>query len=205
MAFGAFFSSLAGRILHHAKNRLYSPLRQCIKQYYSVHIFHAMSRLDVPTFDDPAIQRQLQQAVPTDHANATIAFRAVTTTLRVFATVIQVLSQLSVLINLLKGQPDGILLAFLSFAHGFIQWIKTNKPFISASGLCPTLASSFGSNSFAHHLVVWAATSNDSDFLRSEGLKQTISDPIHRQEIVAAGIGPFLLNRMHDFFFVVPT
>jgi hypothetical protein len=50
---------------------------------------------------------------------------------------------------------------------------------------------------------VWAATSNNSDFLRSEGLKQTISDPIHRQEIVAAGIGPFLLNRMHDFFFFV--
>ena len=160
-----------------------------------------MSRLDVPTFDDPAIQRQLQQAVPSDHANATIAFRAVTTTLRVFTTVIQVLSQLSVLINLLKGQPDGILLTFLSFAHGFIQWIKTNKPFISASGLCSSLASSFGPNFFAHHLVVWAATSNDSDFLRSEGLKQTISDPIHRQEIVAAGIGPFLLNRMRNFFF----
>ena len=111
-----------------------------------------MSRLDVPTFDDPAIQRQLRQAVPTDHAHATIAFRAVTTTLRAFATVIQVLSQLSVLINLLKGQPDGILLAFLSFAHGFIQWIKTNKPFISASGSYSTLASSFGPDSFTHHL-----------------------------------------------------
>ena len=49
--------------------------------------------------------------------------------------------------------------------------------------------------------VVWAATTNNPDFLRSEGLKQTISDPIHRQEIVAAGIGPFLLNRMNDFFF----
>ena len=152
MAFGAFASSLAGRILHHAKNLLFYPLRQCIKQYYSVHIFHAMSRLDVPTFDDPAIQRQLRQAVPTDHAHATIAFRAVTTTLRAFATVIQVLSQLSVLINLLKGQPNGILLAFLSFAHGFIQWIKTNKPFISASGSCSTLASSFGPDSFTHHL-----------------------------------------------------
>jgi hypothetical protein len=49
--------------------------------------------------------------------------------------------------------------------------------------------------------VVWAATTSNPDFLRSEGLKQTISDPIHRQEIVAAGIGPFLLNRMNDFLF----
>lgn len=109
-----------------------------------------MSRLDVPTFDDPAIQRQLHQAVPTDRTHAVIAFRAVTTTLRVFATVIQVLAQLSVLINLLKGQPDGIFLAFLSFAHGFVQWIKTNKSFINASGSCSTLTSSFGPNSFAH-------------------------------------------------------
>ena len=48
---------------------------------------------------------------------------------------------------------------------------------------------------------MWAATTNNPDFLRSEGLKQTVSDPIHRQEIVAAGIGPFLLNRRNDSFF----
>ncbi|KAF8807157.1 hypothetical protein BYT27DRAFT_6556735 [Phlegmacium glaucopus] len=29
-----------------------------------------MSRLDVPTFDDPAVQRQLQQAIP-NHAHGT--------------------------------------------------------------------------------------------------------------------------------------
>lgn len=142
MAFGAFASTLAGRILQHAKNRIASPLRQRIKQHYSVHIFYAMSRLDVPTFDDPAVQRQLQQAIPS-HAHGGIAFRAVTTTLRVFATAIQLLSQLSVLINLLKGQPDGFLLAILSFAHGFAQWTKTNKPFISGSGSRSSLALSF--------------------------------------------------------------
>ncbi|KAF8807154.1 P-loop containing nucleoside triphosphate hydrolase protein [Phlegmacium glaucopus] len=177
VAVGAFASSLAGRILQHAKNRITSPLRLRIKQHYSVHIFYAMSRLDVPTFDDPAVQRQLQQAIP-NHAHGGIAFRAVTTTLRVFATAIQLLSQLSVLINLLKGQPDGFLLAILSFAHGFAQWTKAKKPFISD--------------------LVWAATTNDPDFLRSEGLKQTISDPIHRQEIVAAGIAPFLFTQYRE-------
>lgn len=111
-----------------------------------------MSRLDLPTFDDPAVQRQLNQAVPTDHAHANVAFRSVTTILRVFTTAIQLLSQLSVLINLLKDQPDGILLAFFSFAHGFIQWTKTNKPFINASGSYSSLASSSVPNSFAHYL-----------------------------------------------------
>jgi hypothetical protein len=160
-----------------------------------------MSRLDVPTFDDPAVQRQLNQAVPTDHAHSNIAFRAVTTTLRVFATAVQLLSQLSVLINLLKGQPDGILLAFLSFAHGFVQWIKTNKPFISSSGSC---SSSVVPNPSLIISIVWAATTNNPDFLRSEGLKQTISDPIHRQEIVAGGIGPFLLARINLYLFLFP-
>ena len=49
--------------------------------------------------------------------------------------------------------------------------------------------------------VVWAATTNNPDFLRSEGLKHTISNPIYRQEIVAAGLGSFLLTRMNVVFF----
>lgn len=163
-----------------------------------------MSRLDVPTFADPAIQGQLHQAVPTGQAHGSKAYGAVATIIRVFATVIQLLSQLSVLFNLLKGQPDGYLLAFLSFAHGLVQWMKTNKPFVSASGSCSTLASPFGPTPSLIISVVWAATTNNPDFLRSEGLKQTVSDPIHRQEIVAAGIGPFLLSRMNDLF-SVPT
>lgn len=53
--------------------------------------------------------------------------------------------------------------------------------------------------------LVWVATTNDPDFLRSEGLKQTINDPIHRKEIVALGIAPFLLTRKDDFLlFFVP-
>lgn len=159
-----------------------------------------MSRLDVPTFDDPAVQRRLQQASP-NRAHTNIVVQALTTILRVFATAIQLLTQLSVLFNLLKGQPDGFLLAFLSFAHAFAQWTKSNKPFISASGL---YSSHWSLISLLIISLVWAATTNNVDFLRSEGLKQTINDPIHRQEIVAAGIGPFLLTRKNDSFLLLP-
>lgn len=172
VAFGAFASSFTGLILRHIKARIAHPLRSCIKQHYSVHIFHAVSRLDVPTFNDPAVQRHMKQALPY-HAQSGTAFQAVTTTLHVLATAIQLVSESSVLINLLKDQPDGLLLAFLSFAYGAVGWTRNNKFFASSS--------------------VWAASTNDRDFLRSEGLKQTISDPIHRQEIVAGGIAPFLL------------
>lgn len=87
-----------------------------------------MSRLDVPTFNDPAVQGQLNQALP-DYMRGNVAFRALTTALRVLSTTVQLLSQLSVLLTLLKDQPDGFLLAFLSFAHGIYSWSNVTDSF----------------------------------------------------------------------------
>jgi len=132
-----------------------------------------MARLDLPTFDDPAVQRQIEQTLPkSSHSNA--AFDAVTATLRLVTTTIQLVSQFSVLINVLKDQPDGPLLATLSFAHAFFQWSKVKMPFMSDG--------------------VWAATTSDVDFIKSEGLKRTVTNPIHRKEIVASGIASYLLS-----------
>lgn len=134
-----------------------------------------MSRLDLPTFDDPAVQRQIEQTLPKS-SHSTIAFDAVTATLRLFSTAIQLTSQFSVLVNVLKNQPDGPLLATFSFAHAIFQWSKVQMPFIG-----------YG---------VWAATSTNADFIKSEGLKRAVSNPAHRKEIVACGIGAFLLSGM---------
>ena len=182
-------------MLRYAKQRIATPLHVRIKLYYSVHIFHAMARLDVPTFDDPAIQRQLEHSFPR-YSHSSTAFDAVSATLRVVTTAIQLTSQLSVLIRLLRNQPDGPLLAVLSFAHAFVQWSKVHKPFISDG--------------------VWAATTSDADYIKSEGLKRAVANPIHRKEIVAAGIAPFLLaeyqravskisDRAGDFYEVVAS
>lgn len=132
-----------------------------------------MARLDVPTFDDPAVQCQIEQTLP-KYANSSTAFDAVTSVLRLFSTAIQLISQLSVLINVLKDQKDGPLLATLSFAHACLQWSKVHSPFVRDG--------------------VWAATTKNADYLKSEGLKRVVNNAIHRKEIVASGIGSYLIS-----------
>ncbi|KAF8955732.1 P-loop containing nucleoside triphosphate hydrolase protein [Flammula alnicola] len=154
-------------LISSSPQRISSPLHLRIKLHYSVHIFAAMVRLD----------RQLEQSFPRrSHSN--IAFSAVSTALHVITTTIQLASQLSVLINVLRNQPDGPLLAILCFTLAFFQWSKAHKSFISDG--------------------VWAATTSDQDYIKSEGLKRAVNNPIHRKEIVAGGIAPFLLAQYRE-------
>lgn len=160
--------------MRYAIQRTAKPIRTHIRIYYSVHTFHAYARLDVPTFDDPAVQRQLQQ--PFSHMYIEpLAFSVINVTLRSISTGIQLVTQSFVLFNLLKDQTDGLLLAFLCCLLGFHQ-----RPKFHLGNL--------KSNS------VWVATANDEDFIKSEGLKQTVTEPTHRKEIVASGIAPYLLS-----------
>lgn len=138
-------------------------------------------RLDLPTFDDPAVQCQIEQTLP-KHANSSTAFDALTSTLRLFTTAIQLTSQLSVLITVLKDQSDGPLLATLSFSHACLQWSRAHLRL--------------------DHDGVWAATTKNADYLKSEGLKQVINNPIHRKEIVASGIGSYLLSGEHHYSYI---
>ena len=43
--------------------------------------------------------------------------------------------------------------------------------------------------------TAYAATTRDKDYVKTEGLKQLISDQEHRQEIVANGLGSYLSDR----------
>jgi hypothetical protein len=43
--------------------------------------------------------------------------------------------------------------------------------------------------------TAYAATTQDRDYVKMEGLKQLVSDQEHRQEIVANGLGSYLSGR----------
>ncbi|KIM48490.1 hypothetical protein M413DRAFT_61619 [Hebeloma cylindrosporum] len=174
---GTFISSIILRFLHYARKQIYQPLHLRIKLFYSVHIFRAMLRLDVPTFDDPAIQHQLSQASP-KHSHTSIAFSAVTLTIRLISTALQLVSHVFVLAHVLRNQPDGPLLAVLYFSYSILQWSNTRNSYTTKG--------------------VWAATTSDEDYIRSEGLKLSVHNPIHRKEIVASGIAPFLLAQYQE-------
>ncbi|KZP30394.1 P-loop containing nucleoside triphosphate hydrolase protein [Athelia psychrophila] len=171
VAAGRVMCTVASRVLSFGRNRVQLPLNKRIKQHYSTHIFQSMSRLDVPTFDDPAVQRQLEAATSSS-GRSSVCWDTLQTFMHVMSTVIKLFSQMSVLVAVLRDQRDGPLLAVLSFAESIFQWISARRRFIDSG--------------------VWAATCNNDDFLRMEGLKRLIDDPIHRKEIVAGNMANYL-------------
>ncbi|KAJ7451050.1 P-loop containing nucleoside triphosphate hydrolase protein [Mycena latifolia] len=160
------------RLLHHGQSLLYRPLNERIRQHYAVQTFHARARLDVPTYADSAVQRQLNDS--NTSSRTSIAWTNVLTTLHLLSTAIELVSQFSVLVNMLRDQRDGPLLATLSFGHTLFRR-KTGQRSWQPTG-------------------VWAATTKDPDYLRSVGMARVVHDQQHRKELVAGGLADYLLS-----------
>ncbi|KAI5989752.1 P-loop containing nucleoside triphosphate hydrolase protein [Pisolithus albus] len=167
VAGGRIACTVAERILQYCRSRVTVPLNRSIKQYYSTHIFQAMARLDLPTFEDPAVQRQLESAWTTSWKSS-IAWETIEITTNMFMTFIRLLSQLSVLINILRDQRDGPLLAYP-------QLLTVSFP-----------------------MVVWAATTKNQDYIRMQGYKHVVDNPLHRKEVVAGNLSEHLSHLYKD-------
>lgn len=92
-----------------------------------------MARLDVPTFEDAAVQSQLESASSTSWKSS-VAWETIQATSGVITTAIQLLSQLSVLITILRDQRDGPLLAVISFTQSLFQWASVSKSVFQSLG-----------------------------------------------------------------------
>ncbi|KAG6332407.1 hypothetical protein ID866_6678 [Astraeus odoratus] len=161
VAAGRMTCIIAERLLQYIRSRIIIPLNMSIKQFYSSHIYQAMARLDVPTFEDPAVQRQLESASSTSWKSS-VAWETIQAIANVVMTAVRLLAQLSVLISILREQRDGPLLAVLSFVQAFFQW--------------------------SSRMAVWAATTTNEDYVRMQGYKHVVDNPIHRKEVVAGNL-----------------
>ncbi|KAG6885030.1 hypothetical protein C0993_006446 [Termitomyces sp. T159_Od127] len=133
IAAGRLGCLFVARLMRYSKKRCVIPLNLRIKRFYAMHTFRAMGRLDVPTFDDDAVQRQLEQSVsPSSHT--TIAWETISTTLSGLAMLLQLVSQFSVLISVLRDQRDGTLLAMLSFAQTVFSRSSFARSFLNTAG-----------------------------------------------------------------------
>jgi hypothetical protein len=75
----------------------------------------------MPTYSDPAVRGQLETIVV---ARSNVAWTGIRTLTSSFSLLLQLLSQISVLVAVLKDQPDGPLLALMSFAEPMISWFR---------------------------------------------------------------------------------
>jgi hypothetical protein len=106
VAGGRVGCAIATRVLRHFMYRLQSPLNISIKQYYSVQVFRSMARLDLPTFEDPAVQRQTEAAWSTS-GQSSVAWDTINMVAGLISTVIRLTSQVSILVSILYNQRDG--------------------------------------------------------------------------------------------------
>ena len=94
VAGGRIGCAIAARIIRHFMYRLQRPLNNSIKQYYSVQVFRSMARLDLPTFEDPAVQRQTEAAWSTS-GQSSVAWDTINMVAGLISTVIRLISQVS--------------------------------------------------------------------------------------------------------------
>ncbi|KAL0564952.1 hypothetical protein V5O48_017080 [Marasmius crinis-equi] len=162
VAMGRVFCSIVTILFSWGKTRVTRPLNNRIRQHYSGYMFQTMARLDLPAFEDSGIQRQLTQVFMPGSQNSAV-WHVVLLAVRLCTTALQVVSQLSVLVTVLRNQRDGPLLAVVSFSQTLLSWG-------TRSSVMP---------------LVWAATTKDEDYIKMEGLRRTIKTMVHRKEIVA--------------------
>ncbi|KAL7285975.1 hypothetical protein ACG7TL_001090 [Trametes sanguinea] len=166
---GRIACTLGRRVLNYSRQELRGPLSRRLKQQYSMHLFYARARLDLPTFEDPMVQRQLEDASST---SGSIAWDTLVMASGIVSTAIQVVSQVSVLARVLGAQQDGVLLAILSFSSSLSDWVTRWN--VLANG------------------QVWAATTKDKDYIRMVGLKHVVNHLEHRKELIAGNLSEFV-------------
>ncbi|KAH8834804.1 P-loop containing nucleoside triphosphate hydrolase protein [Flagelloscypha sp. PMI_526] len=159
------------RLLNWANNHLTTPLNRRIHLYYTVHLFHANARLDVPTFNSTQVQQQLEGAVPQGPFQKSVAWEAISKVVEFLGAALQLVSQLTMLGSVLREQRDGLMFASLKITHAIFQYYFSRNQIMHFTGMGGA----------------WAATARDPDYIRMEGLKQTIVADEHRKEIVAGG------------------
>ena len=119
---GRALCSAASHFLYSTCNALSSALNRCCRQYYSTHIFHAMVRLDVPTWDDPAVASQINALSP--RPPHTISWAVIATFVDTVSVVLRMLSQTVVLFGVLRGHKEGLLFALLTLASHFVSYLN---------------------------------------------------------------------------------
>lgn len=154
VAIGRIAVAIVKRLMNHMKSRTMTILDRRIKAHYAGHIFEAYARLDLPTFEDPVVRRQLEAATG---GHTSVVWDTVQMLANTLSHFVQLVSQVSVLLSVLRGQRDGTMIALLSLISPLLQWMRFQK-FASHGGntsfLFPCSTTKLSNVKFGQLLVV---------------------------------------------------
>ncbi|KZT68757.1 P-loop containing nucleoside triphosphate hydrolase protein [Daedalea quercina L-15889] len=174
---GRMGCAVLGRLLGHVKTSISYPLSNRLKQHYTVHLLYARARLDLPTFEDPAVQRQLEEASQSSRGG--VAWDTFSMVVSAVSTAIHITSEVSMLVAVLRDQPDSTLLATICLSQSLLDWFSKNNSIDRGQG-------------------VWAATTRNEDYIKMQGLKRVVSLPEHRKEFVAGNLAEYCTSLFRE-------
>jgi hypothetical protein len=91
-----------------------------------------VARLDVPTWDDPAVTAHINALFTDSHRTNT--WDTIATLVDTGSAFLRVLSQTAVMFSVLRGQKDGLLLALSSFSSDLLTYFDMSNTFLLGGG-----------------------------------------------------------------------
>jgi len=120
IAGGRVFCAAAEHILASASTKVTNALDARARQFYSGHIFRSMARLDVPTWDDPAVS-SLINSLRANYGEP-IAWSAITTVMMAATAFLRMFCEVVVLFRVLQEHGDGSFLVLASLASEAVSY-----------------------------------------------------------------------------------
>ncbi|KAI0757785.1 HlyB/MsbA family ABC transporter [Daedaleopsis nitida] len=167
ISIGTGACTIASWFLSRVQRGVVHPLNGRIRRWWAVHSFHAQARLDLPTFEQGHVRRQLNQTSDNYRGQA-VVWQTLELVTDILSAVMQLLAQLVVLFQVLRGHRDGVMLGLLTLFSETLYWISKT--------------------SVMRPVRVWVATTFNKDYLRMQGWKRVVRDTSYRKEFVAGNL-----------------
>ncbi len=132
---GRIVCSVVSMLLARARRRVETPLNARIRRWYALHSFRARARLDLPTYGQSAVQRQLSDASE-NMWGQTVVWQTLELVTDIVSAAAQLLASVVVLLQVLtaSGQSDGVVLAGLTLFAETSYWLAQFNVFQRARG-----------------------------------------------------------------------
>ena len=130
---GRLSCTLAQIALKNLEIKAENTLSARIRRQFSQHHFRAYARLDLPTYARTDVQSALEASTD-DYFGRTVVWQTLRRTMEVVRAAAQLAAEAVVLVDVLKGQRDGLLLAGVTMVAETVPLLTHLEIFSVATG-----------------------------------------------------------------------
>ena len=185
---GRLACTLAQLVLNNTTTTAENTLNARIRRWFAQHQFDAYARLDLPTYGRTDVQSKLAQSSD-DYFGRTVVWQTLKMSMEIVSAVAQLGAEAYVLVNALKGQRDGLLLAGVTMLSETVPLLSRFDVFsVETGGLvfrCRTL------RVLTQSMVAWAVNTRNNDYIKMCGWRKAVKGEKHKKEIVAGNLAGY--------------